>query len=928
MAELTTCRNDVLGYPVYGLPYVVVAPLLDADGDPVVGATPDSEISLNGDTSADTASEAGEITATTAANGGNYALPLSAAEMTCDVAAIVIASATSKATSIVLYPKKLPLILSGVAGATGNDATHIHIPDGVATNDFYIGCIVFLKDHTGANQVRLITDYVGATKLATVGIAFVVTPDDTTDYGVYLTDVAVTTLIANNIIQIAGTAQTAGDLAGAIITDAAGTNIAADIIALKAETVTILADTNELQAEFVDAGRLDAILDAILADTAELQADWANAGRLDALLDVAIADIAAVHAHAATIEADTAELQAEWADAGRLDAILDAILADSNELQTDWANGGRLDLILDIIAADTTTDIPATLATIAGYIDTEVASILAAVDTEVAAILADTNELQTDWANGGRLDLILDAVGDPWLTALPGAYAAGSAGHLLGDLGAPVGASISADIAAVHAHAATIEADTNEIQVDWANGGRLDLLLDSAVAVTNATIADAVWNEVRADHVTAGTFGEVSTTADIVDAVWNELAADHVAAGSIGKAIADILADSNELQGDWVNGGRLDLLLDGAASAGDPWLTTLPGAYGAGTAGMLIGKLGAPAGASISADIAAIKGETATILADTAELQAEFVDGGRLDLLIDAILADTAELQAEWVDGGRLDLIVDAILLDTGTTLDGRIPAALVGGRMDASVGAMAANVLTATAINADAITAAKIADGAIDAATFAAGAITAAAIAADAIGASELATDAVNEIVAGVWNALTTSYGGAGTYAQAIEDILADTNDLQTWFADGGRLDLIIDAAAAAGDPWVTALPGIYAAGSAGKLIGDSLNAPVGTVDTVVDSILAMLTDIHGTDLPAVKTDTAAMPASILAAVYEGAETIQTLLRSLRATAAGASTGHDLGIPEFKSADGTKTRVKATVDANGNRSGVVVDGS
>lgn len=53
---------------------------------------------------------------------------------------------------------------------------------------------------------------------------------------------------------------------------------------------------------------------------------------------------------------------------------------------------------------------------------------------------------------------------------------------------------------------------------------------------------------------------------------------------------------------------------------------------------------------------------------------------------------------------------IDAILVDTGTTLDGRLPAALVSGRIDASVGAMAANVLTATAINADAITAAKVA--------------------------------------------------------------------------------------------------------------------------------------------------------------------------------------------------------------------------
>lgn len=53
--------------------------------------------------------------------------------------------------------------------------------------------------------------------------------------------------------------------------------------------------------------------------------------------------------------------------------------------------------------------------------------------------------------------------------------------------------------------------------------------------------------------------------------------------------------------------------------------------------------------------------------------------------------------------------------------IQSRLPAALVSGRIDASVGAMAANVLTATAINADAITAAKIANGAIDAATFAA---------------------------------------------------------------------------------------------------------------------------------------------------------------------------------------------------------------
>jgi hypothetical protein len=34
---------------------------------------------------------------------------------------------------------------------------------------------------------------------------------------------------------------------------------------------------------------------------------------------------------------------------------------------------------------------------------------LVVVDTVADAILVDTNELQTDWANGGRLDLLLDA---------------------------------------------------------------------------------------------------------------------------------------------------------------------------------------------------------------------------------------------------------------------------------------------------------------------------------------------------------------------------------------------------------------------------------------------------------------------------------------------------------------------------------------
>jgi hypothetical protein len=136
-------------------------------------------------------------------------------------------------------------------------------------------------------------------------------------------------------------------------------------------------------------------------------------------------------------------------DAGGLD--LDTKLANTHEITaarmgalTDWINGGRLDLILDIIAADTTTDIPATLATIAAYIDTEVAAILAAVDTEVADIrtrvLLALPNAAPDAAGGlpisdaGGLDM--DSIRARVILALPNAAPDAAGGLPVSDAGA------------------------------------------------------------------------------------------------------------------------------------------------------------------------------------------------------------------------------------------------------------------------------------------------------------------------------------------------------------------------------------------------------------------------------------------------------------------------------------------------------------
>lgn len=101
-----------------------------------------------------------------------------------------------------------------------------------------------------------------------------------------------------------------------------------------------------------------------------------------------------------------------------IDTVVDAILADTNELQSDDVPGliATLDAVVDTVKAETVSiladtnelqsdDIPGLIATLDAVVDT--------VKAETVSILADTNELQADWANGGRLDLLIDAIKVP-----------------------------------------------------------------------------------------------------------------------------------------------------------------------------------------------------------------------------------------------------------------------------------------------------------------------------------------------------------------------------------------------------------------------------------------------------------------------------------------------------------------------------------
>lgn len=295
------------------------------------------------------------------------------------------------------------------------------------------------------------------------------------------------------------------------------------------------------------------------------------------------------------------------------------------------------------------------------------------------------------------------------------------------------------------------------------------------------------------DHVTGKTGLTLTTTAS----------KDGAAFGSISPTVTELANGWYKLALTTSHTDTLGYLaLHITASGADPTdmreevVVDLPGVA---QTGDNFARLGAPAGASVSADVAAVK----------------------------------------------------AVL-----------PAALVGGRMDSSVGAMAANTLTATAIAADAITAAKIADAAIDAATFAAGAINAAAIAADAITAAKVADGTIDAatFAAGAINA-------AAIAADAITDakVAADVTIASVTGAVGsvtGNVGGNVVGSVASVAARVTANTDQLAGQTVSAAAGVTFPTSVASPTNITAGVITTVTNL--TNAPTSGDLTAAMKASV----------------------------------------------------------------
>lgn len=359
MAEVTGLRNNALPYPVYGVPYGIVFPLLDADGDPISPSSQDSEVSLNGDTFADCTNEAVEI----ASSSGSCYLLLTAAEMTADVVTVQIKSTGAKTTVLTLYPRKLVQLRAGTVGANAGDGTTIQLDSGAsAVDDFYNGCLIVGTLDSNV-EARMISDYNGSTKVCTITPAFVTTPDNNDTFVVYQPEGR--QVSQADLIAWLSTALATPDTAGypkVTIKDGTGTG---EIDTTSGGVLVAAIANNAITANAINA---DAITNAKIADDAIAVENIKDGAITAAKIASDAIDADAIKADAVTeIQNGLATASALSTLDGKVDTVdanVDSILADTDEVQQELADGGRLDLLIDAIKAITDVLIsPATIAT-------------------------------------------------------------------------------------------------------------------------------------------------------------------------------------------------------------------------------------------------------------------------------------------------------------------------------------------------------------------------------------------------------------------------------------------------------------------------------------------------------------------------------------------------------------------------------------
>ena len=157
-------------------------------------------------------------------------------------------------------------------------------------------------------------------------------------------------------------------------------------------------------------------------------------------------------------------------------------------------------------------------------------------------------------------------------------------------------------------------------------------------------------------------------------------------------------------------------------------------------------------------------------------------------------------------------------------------------------------------------------------------------------------------------------------TGAQALTD--AVWNEGIAGHLAGGSTGLALNSAGSAGDPWATALPGAYGAGTAGKIIGDKLfSVASGGITSASISADAFTASKFASDVGN-EFGTSLLD---LANGVESGFTLRAILRIVSSVLIGKASGFDINTPTFRDLNDTKNRVISTTNATG-RTSVTLD--
>lgn len=246
------------------------------------------------------------------------------------------------------------------------------------------------------------------------------------------------------------------------------------------------------------------------------------------------------------------------------------------------ANLATVDTNVDSILVDTGTTIPAQISALnnlsAAQVNAEVDTALADYDGPTRAELtSDINSVITEVnANEVKIDTVdtvVDAIKaktDSLTFTTPGQVDATTVTN-----SDKTGYAINGTLTTLDALDA---AQDSQHATTQASIGALNDISSADVAAQltaydapTKTEMDAAFTEIKGAGWSTETLKDIRDNAGadastIADAVLDEALSGHTTAGTLGKAIADIEADTNELQADWADGGRLDLILDARAS--------------------------------------------------------------------------------------------------------------------------------------------------------------------------------------------------------------------------------------------------------------------------------------------------------------------------------------------------------------------------